>query len=328
MSSENAQSVAEAPLDRPVDPSTITADDFLIEIFAGIPGRVVLCRQGRGNGGFYQLPWRPGLCATLPPACWYFCISTSVAPIKPNGTITRQFVDLRRTACIVLDDVGTRIPREVVTLPPSWVLKSSVKLWDHAAGKEAPGGAPTENFQIGYILDGGVDPSSAARLLDAIERNVDIDEAVLTAVTQPYRVPGALNLKHDPPFAARLVLWEPSTRYLPSEIARHYAVTPPPKPAEPRPITRRFDNDDDQVWRALQRGRYLLSDQPRHGWYAVKCPWQDQHHDHSMDGKAGSGVAYKPRQGDRGAVFKCFHSSCASRSWSDLFRLLVRRPRG
>jgi hypothetical protein len=304
-----------------IDPATVSADDFLAEIFAGIPGRVMLCRPNMRTGGYQQQFWRPGLCATLPPDAWLFAIATVNG--LADGMVRRRYEDLRRHACIVLDDVGTKIDRDRITLPPSWVLKTSVKLWDRAARKEAPDGEPVANMQIGYVIDAGMDPGSARLLLKALADNKVTDEGA-TAATQPFRLPGSLNFKHDPPFAARLVVWEPSARYLPSEIARHYNLGPKPKPAEPRPITRRFDNDDDPVWRALQLGRHLLSDQPRNGWYAIRCPWQDEHHNHSLDGKPDSGIAYKPRHAGLGAAFKCFHGSCASRGWRDLHDLLVR----
>ena len=302
----------------------VTADGFVAEIFAGIPGRVVLCRPNPKGHYFEHQFWKPGLCATLPPDCWFFCIST-VNGLADDGKVRRRKSDLRRTACLVLDDVGTRIERTVVTLPPSWVLKTSVKLWDHVAGEEAPDGRPTDNFQIGYIIDSGMDPGSAGLLLQALKTNDELKDAVLTAVTQPYRLPGSINRKHDPPFASCLVVWEPATRYLPSEIARHYALPPKPKAPEPRPVFRRFRDDGDSVWQALQRGRYVLSDKPVNGWYPIKCPWQDEHHEHSMDGRADSGIAYKPRHAPLGAAFKCFHSCCTGRGWRDLYDLLVRR---
>jgi hypothetical protein len=286
------------------DPSTVTADQFLVEIFAGIPGRVVLCRP-TAEGHFDQQFWKPGLCATLPPGCWYFCIA-AVKGLADDGKVRRRFGDLLRHGCIVLDDIGTKIDRDLIILPPSWVLESS------------PG-----NWQVGYIIDSGMDPGSARLMLAALA-DAKLMDAGAKAATQPFRLPGSLNFKHDPPFAARLVVWEPQTRYLPSEIARAYDLGPKPKPVEPRPVTRRFRDDGDPVWRALQAGRYVLSDKPRNGWYAIRCPWESEHGDHSMDGKPDSGIAYNPRHAGLGAAFKCFHGACAARGWADLYNLLVR----
>ena len=220
--------------------------------------------------------------------------------------------------------IGTSIDREPVTLPPSWVLKTSVKLWDHAAGKEAPDGTPTDNLQVGYILDGGMDPASAHLLLEALKKNDALKDAVLTAGTQPFRLPGSLNLKHKPSFAACLVVWQPQTRYLPSEIARHHDLGPKPKPVVENRVVHRFRDDGDKVWRALQAGRFVLADKPINGWYPIRCPWQDDHREHSMDGRIDTGIAYRPRDAGLGAAFKCFHSSCAARGWRDLYDLLVR----
>ena len=83
----------------------------------------------------------------------------------------------------------------------------------------------------------------------------------------------------------------------------------------------------DPVWEALQRGGYVIGEKQA-GWIPIVCPWQDEHGDHSMDGKPDSGVAYKPRAEGRGASFKCFHSACIERGWRDLFDRLVRSNPG
>jgi len=264
--------------------------------------------------GFDQQFWEHGLCATLPSDTWYFAIG-SVKGLARGGKVRRRFEDLRRVACIVLDDVGTKIDRDLVTLPPSWVLKTSVKDWN---------GVPTDNMQVGYILDGGMDPGTARLMLNALADRKLMDPAA-KAVTQPFRVPGSLNKKHTRPFAAHLIVWNPQARYLPSEIARHYDLGPPrPKVAPPPRVHVRHRDDSDPVWRALLAGRYVLSDKPVNGWYPIRCPWQDEHHEHAMDGKPDSGIAYKPRHAGLGAAFKCFHGSCAARGWRELHDLLVR----
>ena len=87
-----------SPMDDPfardfVEPASVTADQFLTEIFFDIPGRVVLCRPA--GGGFTQQFWEPGLCATLRPGCWYFCIGT-VHGLAEDGTVRRRKGDLHR----------------------------------------------------------------------------------------------------------------------------------------------------------------------------------------------------------------------------------------
>jgi hypothetical protein len=300
--------------EHPADP---TADQFLTEIFAGIAGRVVLCEPNPG-GWFDQQFWSPGLCASLPPACWYFTMSTARG-LADDGRVHRRYADLERTGCLVLDDAGTRLPLSVITLEPSWVLYTSTKLWDFTTGKESPNGEPADNHQVGYILDSGMRPTSATLLLRELKKTV-LGPLVLTAATQPYRLPGSVNTKKGKLFIAKLVHWVPERRYLPSEIARHYDLGPKPRIA-PRPNIR-YRNDGDPVWSALRRGGYVL-DKPHAGWWPIRCPWEDEHGDHSMDGKPDSGIGYRPRQGGLGAAFKCFHTACLQRGWLHLFDKLV-----
>ena len=185
------------------------------------------------------------------------------------------------------------------------MLTTSVKLWDHAAGKESPDGTPTDNMQVGYIVDAGMDPATAGLLLEALKKKDALKDAVLTAVTQPYRLPGSLNLKHDPPFAARLILWDPQTRYLPSEIASAYALGPKPKTVPRRRAAPRFHHDsDDPVWRALQAGRYVLSDKAAQRLVSDPVPVGGRP-SRALDGrKAGQRRRLQAETGG----FKCFHS--------------------
>ena len=305
------------------DPASISADQFLTEIFTGIPGRVVLCEPNLKHNGFDQQFWTPGLCDTLPPRTWYFCIS-SVKGRADDGKVRRRYAELQCTACLILDDVGTRLPFSVVTLEPSWVLYTSTKLWNSTLGAEASDGEPTDNHQVGYILDGGMEPSSAARLLQQLKKTV-LNPLVLTAATQPYRLPGSVNTKKGKHYVAKLVHWVPEHRYLPSEIAAHFAILPP-RPRR-RPVRRSVHfNDDgrDPVWKEFRRRGWVLGD-PVGDWWPVRCPWQHLHGDHSMDGQPDSGICYRLRMGGGPALFKCFHSACVERTWIDCFDELVHR---
>lgn len=301
-------------------PTTIEGDEFLTQIFANIPGKVVLCRPN--GSGFAQQFWKPGLCAILPPAPWYFCMST-VRGLADDGKVRRRNIDLECTACLVLDDVGTRLPPSVITLEPSWVLYTSTKLWNANTHSESPLGEPVDNYQVGFILNGGMESRSAARLLQQLKKTA-LGPLVLTAATQPYRIPGSVNYKHDPPCVAKLIHWLPERRYTPSEIAQRFAILPPRPPRRPSRRTQLHDDAGDPVWEQFRRRGWVMGE-PSGDWWPVRCPWQDLHSDHSMDGSADSGVAYRPRMGGELALFKCFHSSCVERKWIDCFDELVHR---
>jgi hypothetical protein len=295
----------------------VDADRFVSEIFAGTPGTVVLAAtppakgKKRGNG-MYHMAWCPGFFEKAVPAQRYFCIGTSrVAPEAiGNGASGREAKDIERVAAIVLDDVGTKVPRDRVEglLPASWWNETSLA-----------------NFQVGYILDNGADPAEADRLIGAIIA-AGLTDAGAGGVNRLVRPPGSINLKRGTLFEARLTAWNPERRYTIDELALGLELSDPsPSPessSSPRGGSRAprdpLELEVDPVLAWLDAAGMVLGEASTRGWVPIRCPWEAEHGDHTMDGQPDSGVAYKARQGRQGGAFKCHHGHCRHREWKDV----------
>ena len=268
---------------------TIGSDTFIAEIFAGVAGVpvVALMRPVRNfKGRQVQRAWTPDFFAHQAPGAWCFCTSTTST--VENGYARRRKQDLAVTACIVLDDVGSKVDRarvDALLPPPSWVLMSSM-----------PKGT-AGNFQFGYILDGGEPPADAGRLLERLA-GVGLTDAGAKDAAHIFRLPGSLNEKYDPPFAARLEAWAPDRRYTLAELA---AQLPP--------------ENDDQVVAWLERQGMVHRHRSDSG-LDITCPWAAEH-TRGTDGDTST--TYWSASGGRVPGFRCLHGHCEGRDVKTLF---------
>ena len=159
--------------------------------FEGDPHHVPKKRWG-------GLPWcnKSGAYPSLPAhANNYF----SLAAFRPDkdGRYRRQKARFRALYAVMLDDVGTKVAMERLTLRPSWLLETS------------PG-----NYQAGYLLSEPLSNGAAAdRLMDAIIAAGLCDPGANGPRSRLARLPCAVNGKHALPFSCRLVEWSPDLRY-------------------------------------------------------------------------------------------------------------------
>lgn len=58
------------------------------------------------------------------------------------------------------------------------------------------------------------------------------------------------------------------------------------------------------------------------GSIAVRCPWADEHSDNRGRGEDSSTVVLPPAGGSRFGGFKCMHSHCSQRTWTDVMQIL------
>ena len=128
----------------------------------------------------------------------------SLAAFLPDeaGHFRRQKTRFHALYAVMLDDIGTKVASERLTLPPSWLLETS------------PG-----NHQAGYLLrvplTNGTD---ADHLMDAIVAASLCDPGANGPRTRLARLPNAVNGKHSPPFQCRLIEWSPELRYSVDEL--------------------------------------------------------------------------------------------------------------
>ncbi len=236
----------------------------------------------------------------------------SLASFHPDeaGLYRRQKARFHAMHAVMLDDIGTKVPAHRLTLPPSWLLETS-----------------QGNHQAGYLLDEPLtDGNQADRLMTAIVNAGLCDPGANGPRARLARLPIGANGKHSPPFACRLVAWNPGLRYsvrglltgLQVEIAESGSRRPrntvqtqiPPADGDPVWIPRPEEN---AVLGAL-RGSGLYKAPMGEGKHDVTCPWVHEH-----TGAIDHGTAYfEPDDNWPIGGFKCLHGHCANRNIRDV----------
>ncbi len=240
----------------------------------------------------------------------------SLATFRPDeaGHYRRLKSRFHALHAVMLDDVGTKVAMERLTVPPTWLIETS------------PG-----NHQAGFLLrEPLADGNVADRLMNAIVAAGLCDPGANGPCSRLARLPMAANGKHSPPFACNMRSWTPELSYSAEELVGRLqldiATTWRPKRQQPRPAQEQ-PADGDPVWiprpeenavlgRLHDRGLYKvpLGD----GKHDITCPWVEEHTD-AVDG----GTAYfEPDDQWPIGGFKCLHGHCAERHIRDLLRFL------
>jgi hypothetical protein len=242
----------------------------------------------------------------------YFSLAIFVP--DERGEYRRKKALFQALYAVMLDDLGSKIPMERMTLPPSWLIETS------------PG-----NCQAGYLLikplaDGLV----ADRLMNAIIMAGLCDPGAGGPRARLARLPAAVNGKHTPPFVCRLRLWSPDLRYsvedlvaglqlemMPSERPRKQkGGSAHERPADGDPVW--IPAPDENAILTALRFRGLYKTPLGEGKHDITCPWVQEH-----TGQLDSGTAYfEPNDLWPIGGFKCQHGHCAHRHISDLLKTL------
>jgi hypothetical protein len=296
--------------------------DFLRTVFGGeLGGARPVVVSFKGNPGtvprkaWFGRSWRGGSHPATDlsaDANNYF----SLAVFRPDeaGKYRRQKGSFQALRAVMLDDVGSKVPRERLTLPPSWLLETS------------PG-----NCQAGYLLrEPLADGLAADRLMNAVVEAGLCDPGANGPRARLARLPVGVNGKHSSPFACRMLAWSPELRYSVNELTAglQLEMAQPgrprrqgTRPAEERPA------DGDPVWipppdenavLVVLRNRGLYKAPLGEGKHGITCPWV-QEHTRQEDG----GTAYfEPDDIWPIGGFKCQHGHCSHRHIGDLLRVL------
>jgi len=261
---------------------------------------------------WFGCAWNDGSSGLPADANNYFSLATFHA--DESGQYRRKKASFHALHAVMLDDVGTKVDKDRVTLPPSWMLETS------------PG-----NHQAGYLLrEPLTDGIQADRLMNAIIAANLCDPGANGPRARLARLPIAVNGKSDPPFVCRLVTWSPELRYTVAELAAGLQLdmqeTVRPKKSsdresQPRPI------DGDPVWLPRPEENAVIAALHNQGLYKaplgqgkhdVTCPWVHEH-----TGSIDSGTAYfEPDDNWAIGGFKCLHGHCAERNIRDLLNYL------
>lgn len=302
--------------------NTVSNGEFLREVFGDDLGDVrpvVVSFEGSPatvpRKAWFGQPWSgdANQDADLPASANNY-FSLAVFHPDETGQYRRQKGRFHALYVVMLDDVGTKVAMDRLTLLPSWLLETS------------PG-----NYQAGYLLrEPLVDGHAADRLMNAIVHAGLCDPGANGPRTRLVRLPKAVNGKHRPPFPCRLKIWVPALRYSVQELVDGLQLemkqTERPK-RQGAQGTQRQPEDGDPVWIPRPGENAVLVALRERDWYKaplgagkydLTCPWVAEHTD-GLD----SGTAYfEPDDQWPIGGFKCLHGHCAGRHIRDLLRIL------
>ncbi len=302
----------------------LTNDAFLAAVFGDVlsddrpmvvsfKGNPAPLPNGEKDTRWFGRDWH-GDSGLSPAANNYF----SLASFRPDeaGKYRRQKRHFKALGAIMLDDVGTTVARERVTLPPSWILETS-----------------DGNHQVGYILREPLEDGVVAdKLMDAVIAAGLCDPGANGPCARLARLPVAVNGKHTPPFACKMVAWFPDRRYSVEELVDglDLEMVQPRAKRQTRKATgtaRERPHDGDDVFIAepdengvlvALKNRGLHKSPLGSGKHDITCPWVTEH----TDAVDGGTVYFEPDDNWPIGGFKCLHGHCAGRHVRDLLRFL------
>jgi hypothetical protein len=233
----------------------------------------------------------------------YFCVSSHYP--GDDGVVRRKKTNFAGLHCIMLDDIGNKIPADRVSMAPSWSIETS------------PG-----NHQVGFILDGPVlDAAAADRLMNAIITGGLCDPGANGPTARLARLPIAINGKYEGPFQCRLVEWRPDLRYSVEAIVEGLEIELAPagrpkrqrKSAAVRSAPAETADDNDDVYLAAPAANPVIAELKKRGMYKmplggakhdITCPWVHEHTD-ALDTGA---VYFEPDDLYPRGGYHCCHS--------------------
>ena len=298
----------------------VSNSDFLSAIFSDNPSSehpILVSFKGNPTNApkhkWFGHPWTSTPLTIMPnDANNYF----SLARFRPNeaGEYRRKKSQFQSLHAVMLDDIGSKIPMERLTLSPSWLLETS------------PG-----NFQAGYILSTPINSSRLAdQLMNAIINAGLCDPGASGPTARLARLPVAANGKHDPLFPCQLRIWESENRYSLQELVDglQLEIIETNQPKRKRNQTESVsDTDNEQIWTPRPEENAVLTVLKKRNLYKlplgegkhdITCPWVDEH-TNGID----SGTAYfEPDDNYPLGGFKCQHGHCGERHIRDLLRTL------
>ena len=322
MKTEITDTTDELVMDAPDITIDVSNSEFLLAVFGSdlADARpVVVGFDGNPatapGKAWFGKPWMgdSDLTSTLPASANnYF----SLAVFRPDeaGQYRRQKARFHALYSVMLDDVGTKVAMERLTLPPSWLIETS-------AG----------NHQAGYLLSEPLtDGAAADRLMNAIVAAALCDPGANGPRARLARLPVAMNGKHTPPFTCRMVSWSPELRYSITDLVYGLQLEIAPEGRAKRQSTRTAQArpiDGDPVWiprpdensvLVALRDRGLYKVPLGDGKHDITCPWVQEH-----TGMVDGGTAYfEPDDNWPIGGFKCLHGHCADRHVRDLLRFV------
>lgn len=267
--------------------------------FVGDPGAV-------GQSAWRPRPWAPGRHIELGRAANAYVTVASFGRAEDNS-FRRRTETFRAGLALMVDDVGTKVPREsVAAMPPSARVETS-----------------PNNEQWWYFLD---EPERDPARFDAVIRAFIASRLLgadpgMSGITRVGRLPAHANGKpQHRGWVCALRELNPDRRFAVEQLVEGFGLQLNGR-REPRvrlvaeealERNRMFE----VAYRWLRERRMLKREAPDlSGWVEMHCPWREEH-----TGGVDNGAALREPHADNGyyGAFRCHHGHCADRGWADL----------
>ena len=256
----------------------------------------------------------------LPKALYY---STATASRHEDGGLYNRKDLFKRLCVLVLDDIGTKIPKERIpeALKPTYIIESS-----------------EGNYQYGYVLKEPIDQIELAQALIEVVYSAGVSDSGGKMVNKLVRLPDGINGKKGDKGRFRVTLTElnEDTLWTPEDILNilDTKVKWPEivKNTKEAMHSIQVKNRGLSVWSPLPSQASTLDGivdplyewllekglvkQDTGEWVAIECPWKEFHT------SGGDTASYSPLGYGQGIYrnrrsFNCFHDHCSEQHTSD-----------
>lgn len=276
--------------------------------FTGNPAEV-------NNGKWFGKPWIAG--KTPLPGDRNNYVSFAIYKPDQEGKYRRQKKHFAALCAVMLDDIGSKVPLDRISVEPNWVIETS-----------------KDNFQMGFILEQPItNAAEADRLLEAIINAGLTDPGANGPCARLGRLPKAVNGKYlnddGSNWTCKLTEWHPEHRYSVTALVDGLEIelkeTSQQRRYSKHTDSIEFDHDDVHIPRPNENPVIAaLKESDRYkqplgdGKHDISCPWLHEH-THQVD----QGTAYfEPSESYPLGGFKCMHGHCAHRRVGALHEFL------
>jgi hypothetical protein len=229
-----------------------------------------------------------------------------------NGLARRRKELFQATYCIVIDDVGEKIPFDLMldNVAPSWVLETSPgsQQWGYILSEPCDSRQVVENLLSGLVSE--LCPKGIDSGMMGVTRYVRLPEGYNTKASK-------IALNNNKPFKCNMIIWQPEVKIDINDLAGAFNVdlskSSSYKTADDYACLNMEHIANHPAWKGLD-----IMEVVEGGRCDISCPWSHEHTDPSDD-RASIFVL-----NDGYLAFKCHHGHCEKRTGADLVNHLSK----
>ena len=288
------------------------ATEFLTALSSGMPEeeRLILCGFGgdpftAGPTAWKPRPWAPGKDINLGRG-WNAYATVASFKRASDNSFRRRTETFAAGLALMVDDVGTKVPRETVEgVPPSIRVETS-------EGNEQWWYLLSEPLRDMALFDGVIRAFISGKLLGA--------DPGMSGVTRVGRIPGYVNGKPANNGWRVRTLEISDRRFTVPELLEEFDLkingrrVPQVKLHSDAAIER--NEAFGAAYKFLDQRRMLKRDEPDpSGWTEMTCPWVG---DHTGSADTGAAIREPAEENEYYGAFRCHHGHCADKGWADV----------